>query len=44
MKVPFYELDALIEKTTGLSLAEIFDLEGQQMPELSKKRRSSGHC
>ncbi len=30
MKVPFYELDALIEKTTGLSLAEIFDLEGEQ--------------
>ena len=44
MKVPFYELDALIEKTTELSLAEIFDLEGEQYTELSKKRRSSGHC
>ncbi len=30
MKVPFYELDELIEKATGLSLAEIFDLEGEQ--------------
>lgn len=29
MKVPFYELDELIEKATGLSLAEIFDLEGE---------------
>jgi XRE family aerobic/anaerobic benzoate catabolism transcriptional regulator len=29
LKVPFYELDALIEKDTGLSLREIFDLEGE---------------
>ena len=29
MKVPFYELDELIEKDTGLSLGEIFDLEGE---------------
>ena len=28
-KAPFYELDALIEKDTGLSLREIFDLEGE---------------
>jgi shikimate kinase len=27
--VPFYELDALIVKDTGLSLREIFDLEGE---------------
>ena len=29
LKVPFYELDALIVKDTGLSLREIFDLEGE---------------
>ena len=29
LKAPFYELDALIEKDTGLSLREIFDLEGE---------------
>jgi XRE family aerobic/anaerobic benzoate catabolism transcriptional regulator len=29
MKAPFYELDELIEKDTGLSLGEIFDLEGE---------------
>ncbi|MPZ76804.1 MAG: helix-turn-helix domain-containing protein [Deltaproteobacteria bacterium] len=29
LKAPFYELDALIERDTGLSLAEIFDLEGE---------------
>ena len=29
LKVPFYELDALIIKDTGLSLREIFDLEGE---------------
>jgi XRE family transcriptional regulator, aerobic/anaerobic benzoate catabolism transcriptional regulator len=29
LKVPFYELDALIVKHTGLSLREIFDLEGE---------------
>jgi XRE family aerobic/anaerobic benzoate catabolism transcriptional regulator len=29
LKAPFYELDALIEKETGLSLREIFDLEGE---------------
>jgi XRE family transcriptional regulator, aerobic/anaerobic benzoate catabolism transcriptional regulator len=30
MTVPFYELDQLIENDTGLSLAEIFDLEGEE--------------
>jgi XRE family aerobic/anaerobic benzoate catabolism transcriptional regulator len=30
MTVPFYELDQLIEKDPGLSLAEIFDLEGEE--------------
>jgi len=30
MTVPFYELDRLIENDTGLSLAEIFDLEGEE--------------
>lgn len=30
MTMPFYELDDLIEKDTGLSLGEIFDLEGEQ--------------
>jgi XRE family aerobic/anaerobic benzoate catabolism transcriptional regulator len=29
LKVPFYELDSLIVKDTGLSLREIFDLEGE---------------
>lgn len=29
-KSPFYELDELIENNTGLSLGEIFDLEGEQ--------------
>ena len=29
LKVPFYELDALIVRDTGLSLREIFDLEGE---------------
>jgi XRE family transcriptional regulator, aerobic/anaerobic benzoate catabolism transcriptional regulator len=29
LKVPFYELDELIVKDTGLSLREIFDLEGE---------------
>jgi XRE family transcriptional regulator, aerobic/anaerobic benzoate catabolism transcriptional regulator len=29
LKVPFYELDTLIVKDTGLSLREIFDLEGE---------------
>ena len=29
LKAPFYELDALIEKETGLLLREIFDLEGE---------------
>jgi XRE family transcriptional regulator, aerobic/anaerobic benzoate catabolism transcriptional regulator len=29
LKAPFYELDALIERDTGLSLREIFDLEGE---------------
>jgi XRE family transcriptional regulator, aerobic/anaerobic benzoate catabolism transcriptional regulator len=29
LKAPFYELDALIVKDTGLSLREIFDLEGE---------------
>ena len=30
MTVPFYELDRLIENDTGLSLREIFDLEGEE--------------
>ena len=30
MTVPFYELDRLIEDDTGLSLEEIFDLEGEE--------------
>lgn len=30
MTMPFYELDDLIENDTGLSLGEIFDLEGEQ--------------
>ena len=30
MRVPFYELDQFIEKDSGLSLAEIFDLEGEE--------------
>jgi XRE family transcriptional regulator, aerobic/anaerobic benzoate catabolism transcriptional regulator len=30
MTAPFYELDQLIENDTGLSLAEIFDLEGEE--------------
>ena len=30
LKTPFCELDETIEKQTGLSLAEIFDLEGEQ--------------
>lgn len=30
MAVPFYELDRMIENDTGLSLAEIFDLEGEE--------------
>jgi XRE family transcriptional regulator, aerobic/anaerobic benzoate catabolism transcriptional regulator len=30
MAVPFYELDQLIENDAGLSLAEIFDLEGEE--------------
>jgi XRE family aerobic/anaerobic benzoate catabolism transcriptional regulator len=30
MTVPFYELDRLIENEAGLSLAEIFDLEGEE--------------
>ena len=30
MTVPFYELDQLIENDTGLSLAEIFDVEGEE--------------
>jgi XRE family aerobic/anaerobic benzoate catabolism transcriptional regulator len=30
MTVPFYELDRIIENDTGLSLAEIFDLEGEE--------------
>lgn len=29
LKAPFYELDELIERDTGLSLREIFDLEGE---------------
>jgi XRE family transcriptional regulator, aerobic/anaerobic benzoate catabolism transcriptional regulator len=29
LRAPFYELDALVEKDTGLSLREIFDLEGE---------------
>jgi XRE family transcriptional regulator, aerobic/anaerobic benzoate catabolism transcriptional regulator len=29
LRAPFYELDELIEKDTGLSLGEIFDLEGE---------------
>ena len=29
LNMPFYELDALVEKETGLSLREIFDLEGE---------------
>ena len=30
MTAPFYELDRLIENDAGLSLAEIFDLEGEE--------------
>jgi len=30
LRAPFYELDELIEKDTGLSLGEIFELEGEQ--------------
>ena len=30
MTVPFYELDQIIENDIGLSLAEIFDLEGEE--------------
>jgi XRE family aerobic/anaerobic benzoate catabolism transcriptional regulator len=30
LNAPFYELDELIEKDTGLSLGEIFDLEGER--------------
>lgn len=30
MAAPFYELDRMIEKDTGFSLAEIFDLEGEE--------------
>jgi XRE family transcriptional regulator, aerobic/anaerobic benzoate catabolism transcriptional regulator len=30
MTVPFYEIDQWIENDTGLSLAEIFDLEGEE--------------
>ena len=30
MTEPFYELDRLIENETGLSLAEIFDVEGEE--------------
>jgi XRE family aerobic/anaerobic benzoate catabolism transcriptional regulator len=30
MAAPFYELDRLIENDTGLSLAEIFDVEGEE--------------
>ncbi|HEX7229961.1 MAG TPA: shikimate kinase [Candidatus Binatia bacterium] len=30
MTVPFYELDRLIENEAGLSLAEIFDFEGEE--------------
>lgn len=30
MTAPFYEIDRMIENDTGLSLAEIFDLEGEE--------------